>query len=169
MAELIRLRDLPDMRRISSLAAAPSQYRKSETTTLDNEAYALSIRLFRIARWDTYIELEDVDDCDPTALPDEQVERIEQYNSLLPICEQMYDDVRHIWESLGWDISDGNGNEMVGAHLFLRQILAVEAGVVEGAKFCPEGDGKPLYLDEYTMEEQLQAEAEAFMLGKSGG
>lgn len=79
----------------------------------------------------------------------------------------MYDEVRHIWESLGWDISDGKGDELRGAHHFLRQILAVEAGVIEGAAFCPNADGKPLYTGESSLEVRLQTEAEAFMIGKS--
>jgi hypothetical protein len=155
------------MGRVVELAAAPQQYSKTEITTLDDEANALSIRLFRISSCDTYIELVDVDDDDPTALADEQIKRIEQYEALLPICDKMYDEARHVWESLGWDISDGKGDELRGAHLFLRQILAVEAGVIEGAEFCPNGDGKPLYTDESSLEGRLLAEAEAFMVGKS--
>ena len=78
MAELIRLRDLPGMRRIIELAADPRQHSETLATTLTREAYALSIRLFRIDEWDTRIDLIDVDDDDPAALTNEQIKRIDE-------------------------------------------------------------------------------------------
>lgn len=178
MAELIRLRDLPGMQRIIELAANPAQHNPNMRTLLDEEIDALSIRLFRITEWDTYFFEYESDDGEEAGVEcwsndneeedetvsDEELERWEQFDASLLNCSRHYDETKPFWELLGWDISDGKGEEMVCAHRFLRQILAVHSGIVEGAQFCPLADGKRILdaQDVESLEARLGAEAQAF-------
>lgn len=187
MAELIRLRDLPGMRRILELSLNPHQHDPNMRTQLDEEADAVSIKLFGITKWDTYFDIyddsvededededEDVDDTDPV-LTDDEWQRLDQYLTSVSLCDQPFENSQAFWEAIGWDVSDGSGSEMLSADLFLRQILAVEAAIIEGAKFHPDANGKPLFdwhgnpmAKSMSFEEKLQAEAERFLIGRTG-
>lgn len=170
MAELIRLRDLPGMQRIIELSANRKQHDRNQRNLLDDEADELSIRLFRITLHDTYLSYDEVEDDSPDAISDEEWERCQQFEMCLRNCDLPFEQARPFWESIGWDVSDGQGDEMRGAHLFLRQIIAVASGVIEDATFHPAADGKPEEREVadfdaqiQSMERGLEAEAQSFL------
>lgn len=59
---------------------------------------------------------------------------------------------------LGWDITDGAGNELQCAHFFARQILIAESGWIKGVKFMPDGSGR---MPEEEMQELSEEELAA--------
>lgn len=83
-----------------------------------------------------------------------------------------YSEARPFWEAIGWDLSDGEGDELACAHWFGRQIIALEGGLVGSARFTPDGTGS-LAEDEDADDperwgEGLLSEVEEWLKGRSG-
>jgi hypothetical protein len=163
--ELIRLRDLPGVQRATDLCRNPRNFEYPQAAYTSAEIAEISIRLFGITEWDT---LWDIPEEGPLPdVSDEEAEYELQYEpTRLP-----FEQARIFWEAIGWDISDGARKELVSAHCFARQIIAVTRELVEGAAFTPDGSGRYAREDpgaEEELEDRLLREAEQFMKGRGG-
>lgn len=164
VTDLIRLRDLPGVQRITELCRNPRNFDYPQVSYSAEEIDKVSIGLFGIAEWATRW---DDDDEDAGGADVEAVEFEEQFAQ----TRMPWPDVEPFWRAIGWDISDGQGGELISAHCFLRQIIAVAGDLVEGAKLTLDGSGtcddeEP---DEAPcgIEERLKLEADAFVSRRS--
>jgi hypothetical protein len=146
------------------------EYPKAADTQLEIDD--ISISLFSVTRDDT---LADEDD-EFFADPGEELLTAESYELKFGAAMAPWDAVtRAFWEGIGWDISDGQGGELNCAHLFARQIIAVEGGLIEGARFTPDGTGR-WYMNEPAepiagdaeIAARLQPEIDAFLARRRG-
>lgn len=162
MPELKRLRDLPgvmEIERKCGVAEAWDGYNRSWTRRRIDE---VSISLFSLPHGETsYDCFEWEDDEDPPTQ--------EQWDTLMSNALRPYSETEQFWtQAMGWDITDGQGNELKCAHWFAAQIIICETGLVDGIAFTPDGNGKePVYegreLSEEELAERLEDEVRAFL------
>ena len=186
MADLIRLRDLPGIQRASDLCRNPRLWDYPQRSYTQQEIDEISISLFSITAADTIFEIGDYFDDDQ--FDDDQFEdddevdedtsdpqTADSYEANFGAASAPWDDsTRTFWEAIGWDLSDGRGKELICAHLFARQIIAVEGKLVEGARFSADGSGREYFGDadgedggDDVIAHRLQREVDAFLAKRS--
>jgi hypothetical protein len=152
MPDLIVLRDLPGVAHISELCLNPRNFEYPQSSYTNVAIHDASVGLFCISAWDTTSYDDDIEGDDAETeeeggeedLDGEEVHPEDRYQvTVLP-----WPASKPFWEAIGWDISDGRGNELVSAHYFARQIIACVGGLVEGAEFHPNGDGTAAFDDD---------------------
>jgi hypothetical protein len=200
MATLKVLRDLPGVQGIAGLCHMPHLWEHPYLRETQDKVDAVSTKLFcitalntkfygidRFSHEDDLEEDEEEEEEDTDGWSEDDSFDIEEYRAELKAEEASHEEKfqavtmpwpasKPLWDVLGWDISDGKGNELICAHLFCRQIIAVEGSLIPGAHFCPEGDGLPAFDDEgrpidreKAWASSLAADAERFMREKGRG
>lgn len=192
MVELIRLRDLPGIQRISELCLNPRNFEYPQRSYTQSEVDEVSTKLFCITAWETGydfvrytrfaqlgnafdneeegedLEEEDEDlDEDESDLDDpDRVIHEQQFH----VTSMVWPTSEPFWHAIGWDISDGRGGELICAHLFARQIIALEAKIHPAASFFPLANGAPLFdgwgepiKQEDRLAATLEEQAKAFL------
>lgn len=157
MADQIVFRDLPGIRRVEEIFRNPRALNSDnqfDTMAAINE---VSNSLFCVTDYDTGHELEWPED------------RIEDWELAFDVCGQPWEQARIFWDAIGWDLTDGNGEEHPHAHYFTRQIVAAIRGLMPEAQFHPDGTGKPAFDawgdphdTDAGLEERLQDEVKRF-------
>lgn len=173
---LIRLRDLPGVQRANDLCRNPRNFDYPQSSYTAAELAEISIRLFGIPEWETWWHAPTPEYNFETGqyetINEDENERIEreEYEVQFHATRLAWAEAEVFWEVIGWDLSDGDGGELLSAHCFARQIIAVTGELIEGAKFTIDGTGRwePDDIDESeSLEERLRREAEQFMIGRS--
>lgn len=154
---MIAFRNLPGIQRVEEIFRHPgalSSENRVDTMWAIND---VSNALFCVTRYDTFAD-DGLDD-----------DSIEAHELQFDVCDLPWSQARPFWEAIGWDISDGGGDEHPYVHYFARQIVAAVRGAMLEAKFCPAGDGKASFdpwgdrLDpERSMEDELNDEVARF-------
>lgn len=155
--EVIVFRDLPGIQRVEEIFRNPWALAKDRQRATFEALNDISNSLFCVREYDTLAD----DDLDEEAL--------EKYELPFDVCDLPWDEARPFWEAIGWDISDGRGNEYPYAHYFTRQIIAATRSLMVEARFCPDGSGVAAFhpwggkiADEQQFETALQAEVDRF-------
>ena len=122
---------------------------------------AVSVRLFAIAERHTWTDPDD---------PEAQ-----DYENQFHSTRLTWPESEPFWTAIGWDISDGRGNELNCAYLFARQIIAVTGGLVDGAVLSLSGGAMAAYDDNGELIdadrrwcESLEEEAAQYLQSKGG-
>ena len=153
---LVPLRDLPGVQRAADLCRNPRNFEYLAAGFTMEEVADISIRLFSITAWDTELDVDDeLEGMTPA-----------EYEANFQVTRLPWPESQPFWEALGWDISDGNGGELICAHLFARQIIATMGELVEGAKFTPDGSGVHGAVSDEDLETRLRDEADDFLKGR---
>lgn len=150
MTELIRLRDLPYIQRANEICLNPRNFEYPSDRHYEQQFDLISVRLFGITRADTlydnvWEEIEDDAVCDgqdSEAGPSREEWERNFSNVMTP-----YGQALPFWTAIGWDVSDGRGNELTCLHYFGCQIIAVAGELVDGAVLTLDGSGKPFDTD----------------------
>ena len=168
MSELIRLRELPGIQSIAELCLNPRNFEYPTLSYTSEKINAVSVGLFGITEYDTYEDELDEDD--------EPEEDAGEYEQQYAVASLPWPQGETFWTFIGWDISDGKGQELICSHFFARQIIAVARELVDGAKFTPDGSGIAAYdfdgslvEPEERWEQALQRQAERFLQEKGKG
>lgn len=174
--DVISLRDLPGIQRASDLCRNPRNFDYPQSSYTAEELAEISIRLFGIPEWETWWPIP-TPEYNPVTnnvefTVEEERERIEreEYENQFGATKLPWQQAKAFWNALGWDLSDGADAELICAHCFARQIIAVTGELVDGAKFTPDGSGRwqPDDLDATdSLEERLKREAEQFIIERS--
>jgi hypothetical protein len=159
-----RLRDLPGVAQIEGWCKVPSYFDDLNIRATMDEIDRVSISLFCLSYYETGYDLYDWEgDVDP---PSRDQWETWLWNSMRP-----YSESQPFWEALGWDITDGKGQELDCAHYFTKQIIIAESGWIEGIGLTLDGSGKePVHanaaeeLSEEELTERLEREVQAFLL-----
>lgn len=123
------LRDLPGITAIEAkLRTRDEQWEsgaawRPEYDSLDADIEATSIALFGVTEDQTRFEWD-------YARPFEEYEaasRSWEMNFELIYCD--YDQSKPVWDALGWDVSDGEGDEAYSLAYFGRQIVGATKGM----------------------------------------
>lgn len=164
-AETKCLRDLPGIMEIEALCKSPSYFDDFNIRDTMWKIDQVSIALFSLSYYDTaYDEFEWAED--------EEAPTREQWETLMSNTMKPYSVARPFWEAAGWDITDGNGQELQCAHYYTKQIIIAEFANVEGIELTPDGTGREQddeqELPEDELAERLDREAKAFLLRRNG-
>lgn len=139
MSDIIRLRDLPGVAEIERDLCNTNAWAK-EKDDLPARIDAVSLRLFGITESDTDFDGFPDDEC--TDEEWEEAERREaEWNLHFAFTDWDYASVEPLWLAAGWDVTDGNGNELKSVDKFNCQIMAVLKNLIPHAKFYPAGNG----------------------------
>jgi len=162
----IRLRDLPGISRIEQMLKVRELVTEPGLGRLMEAVDKVSIALFSIGIPETYWELDGDED------PEEEAEQAE-YEAQFQNVMKPYRVTAPFWSALGWDITDGKGDELGSAIWFGRQIIALEGELVEGVKFHPYATGtlRDEEVEEQDVErwgDELRRQAEEWMKGRGG-
>lgn len=166
MSNLILLRDLPGVREIEELCWNPENLDPPRAIDTFSKIDVISARLFGIWETDTYLE----------ELPENPSEAAlaahEEWEAHFSPCYYEYEDeVVTLWNALGWDLSNENGEELFCAEHFSRQIIAAIKGLLPEAVFFSTGNGtRPEHLksadnhdiEQFDLEEKLKRDAAKF-------
>lgn len=128
----IKLFELPGIRECKEAFQNPLNHQHPDDMYLRELLYNTSNQLFCISENDTYL-----DDADPRDY--------DEYELNYDVCDLSAEEAQPFWAAIGWDLMGPDGRELDVADRFKRQIIATMRGLVEGAKFCPDGNGKPAY------------------------
>lgn len=156
IAPLIELRNLPGVERITALCRNDRNFEYPQSGETLREIDEVCIRLFGITNY--YLEWVDDES-------DDQTEKRE-WKLNFQVVDLPWPEARLFWESIGWDVSDGNGNELISAHWFMRPIIAAVKELDEDAKLTLDGSGvwkseNEIDLDALTTS--LEAQAQEFL------
>jgi hypothetical protein len=176
MTALIKLRDLPGVERATQLCRNPRNFDYPQSSYTAEELAGISISFFGIPEWETWWLPPESDgnaELRQGKLSEEDLAEIEEsreYEEQFNVTKIPWTEARVFWEALGWDLSDGNENELISAHCFARQIIVVAGDLVEGVRLTIDGTGvwDPEETEAIeTVEERLRREADEFMRGRS--
>lgn len=163
-----RLRDLPGVDEVEGIYHVPSSFDYYNVRQTMETIDRVSISLFSLSCHDTdYDCFEWVDDDEA----DEGPPTPEQWETMLSNALKPYAETRPFWEALGWDITDGKGNDLRCAHYFAKQIIIAESGWVPDVRFTPDGSGAELPIEgpeltEEELAERLEQEVRDFFLNR---
>jgi hypothetical protein len=139
MSNIIKLRDLPGVAAIERDLNNTNAWAK-EKDDLPARINAVSLSLFGITEADT-----DFDGFPENEFTDEEWEEAEkraaEWNLNFDFMDFDYADVEPVWLAAGWDVTDGNGNELISVGKFGCQIIAVLKNLIPHAKLYPGGNG----------------------------
>lgn len=151
------LRDLPGVQRVTDLTRNPRLFEYPQATGTMNQIAEVVVSLFGVSHW----HMEWIDE------PDDDPDEKQEWEKHFQVIRLPWPQSQPFWEAIGWDISDGRGNELVSAHWFMRAIIAAEGRLDEYARFTPDGSGRwPDAEDDEpdtSFADRLQAEADAFL------
>lgn len=137
--EIIKLRELPGIAEIERDLQISNAWAK-EKDDLPERIDAVSLSLFGITEEDTEFDGYPEGEC-----TDEEWEAAEkqeaEWDLHFHFLELDYADSAPLWAAMGWDVTDGHGNELMATEHFGAQIIATLKNLIPHAKFYPAGDG----------------------------
>lgn len=151
---MIQFYDLPFIRECKEAFQNPRNHEYPQKSYLAEQLNTASNKLFCISEYDTFLDEDDPRDYG-------------EYELNFAVCDMPAEQAQPLWHAMGWDLTGPDGRELDVADEFKRQIIACAKGLVDGAEFCPEGNGKPAYdydgnriSGTETFEQSLKAELE---------
>lgn len=156
--ELIALRDLPGVSRVTDLVNTPRAFEYPQTNYTLIEIDDIVASLFGLPDWCLNWDEMEFDD-------DEPYREEEAWNLNFKVATLPWEEARVFWESHGWDLSDGKGNELVSAHRFMRPLIACLKELHEDAVFHPQANARRIEreMSDEDMAERLKREADEFL------
>lgn len=163
-SDLIKLRDLPGVAALEAALHVPGWHLLKEHDGLEERIIALSKQLFGITPDETEIEAGpddwEVHDTPTTMgrLTREAQERHELWELPFDFLDYEYDEEAEVfWTAFGWDVTDGNGNELAIMEYFGRPLTCITKRLHTKARFMLSKDPIPP-----ASNADLQGEAEAW-------
>lgn len=144
--EMHRLRDLPGVQRVTDLTRNPRLFDSLNVNATMAEIENIVVSLFGVpSSWLEWIDESDDD-------PDEK----SKWEMNFKVTTLPYADAEPFWSAIGWDVSDGKGNELLSAHWFMRPIIAAIRELEDGGTFTPDGSGHWPVIEGDGAEEEIR-------------